>query len=39
MVQGSKKPSLALEASQALSISRENFGQDLDRHLAPELGV
>ena len=39
MIQRSKKPRLALEARQAVFVSRERFGKDFDRDFTAELGV
>jgi hypothetical protein len=39
MVKLSEQLRLALEARQALAVLDEGGGQDLDRHVAAELGV
>ncbi len=39
MVQRGERPGFALEARQPVSVVRERLGEDLDRHIAPELGV
>ncbi len=39
VVQGGEGPGLALEAVQPLAVRRQLRRQDLERHLAPQLGV
>jgi hypothetical protein len=39
VVEGGQDPGLALESSQSVGVGGEGVGQDLDGHLAAELGV
>src|SRR5260221_12485095 len=39
MVQGGEHPRLALEAREPIRIARHRARQDLDRDVAPELGI